>query len=88
MKKKLKNLKYTLRASVIRILLQCCRFLRGHCYCKNEFYYETVKVKIGEIKNTLHINKYEKFDMEELLEKKYTTSMERYSKLGGINEGY
>ena len=69
MKKKLKDLKYTLRASVIRLLLQCCRLLRGHCYCKNEFYYETVKVKIGEIKNTLHINRYEKFGMEELLEK-------------------
>ena len=63
------NQKSKNRLKIIRFLLKICKLLKGHCYCKNEFYYETVKIKIKEIKNTLHINRYEKFDMGKLLEK-------------------
>lgn len=70
MKKKLKNLKYNLRASIIRFLLRCCKFLRGHCYCKNEFYYETIKIKIKELLHS-HTSRQEfkTFSMKELIEK-------------------
>ena len=67
--KKLKNLKYTLRASIIRFLLKICKLLKGHCYCKNEFYYETIKIKIGELKNSWRANKFKGIKMEELINK-------------------
>ena len=65
----MKKLKYNIRAFVIRFLLKCCKFLRGHCYCKNEFYYETVKIKIGELKNSYIVNKFKGIKMEELIDK-------------------
>ena len=69
MKKKLKNLKYNLRVSIIRFLLRICTFLRGHCYCKNDFYYETIKIGVGELKNSWEANKFKGIKMEELINK-------------------
>ena len=66
----MKKLKYNIRATIIRFLLRCCRFLRGHCYCKNEFYYETIKIKVKELLHSYTSKKeFGNFSMEELIEK-------------------
>lgn len=66
----MKKLKYNIRAAVIRFLLRCCKLLKGHCYCKNEFYYETIKIKVKELLHSYTAKKeFEDFSMEELIEK-------------------
>tara|TARA_R100000789_G_scaffold65416_1_gene61620 strand:- start:114 stop:632 length:519 start_codon:yes stop_codon:yes gene_type:complete len=67
--KRIKKFKYNIRSSIVRFLLRICEFLKGNCYCRNEFYYETAKVEIWKLKNRWVANKFDEFGMEELLEK-------------------
>ena len=41
--------------------------MKGHCYCTNEFYYETKELQIKDIKNTWAKNIFEEIDMDILL---------------------
>jgi len=64
----MKKLKYNIRANIIRFLLKICTFLKGQCYCGNEFYYETNYVRIKDIKNNWKSNTFNNISMKELLE--------------------
>ena len=66
----MKKLKYKIRASITRFLLRCCRLLKGHCYCKNEFYYETIYIKIKDLKNSWEENKFSGIPMDKLISDK------------------
>lgn len=55
----MKKILYNIRASIIRFLIKICTFLGGRCYCKNEFYYETTKIKIFDINNSIKKNRFE-----------------------------
>jgi len=64
-----KKLKYNIRAAIIRFLLKGCRLLKGHCYCKNEFYYDTIKLKIKDLNHSYTSKQgMKKFSMKELIE--------------------
>jgi len=62
-----KNSIYNIRVYTIRFLIKICKFLKGKCYCTNDFYYETIKIKISEITNTFKQNRYTNSSMDKLI---------------------
>ena len=63
----MKKIIYNIRAYTIRFLIKICKFLKGKCYCSNDFYYETSKIKISEITNTFQQNRYTNSSIDSLI---------------------
>jgi hypothetical protein len=83
----MKKLKYKIRAGIVRFLLRLCNLLKGHCYCRNEFYYEAAKIRIKDLKNKYKPNKFEGLTLTQLkAEKFYPPNYENRSWAGLLKD--